>query len=1455
MDFRILGPLEALDGSRAVALGGHRRRAVFAALLLHRGETLSSERLIDELWGDSAPPNSVKTLQAHVSRLRKELPDGVLVTRGHGYELQIDPDELDAHRFERLLEQGRGELAADRPGPALEALEGALSLWRGAPLADLAYEPFAQAEIARLEDLRVAASEQTIEARLALGRHAEVIAELERLVDEHPYREGLRAQLMLALYRADRQADALQAYQDARRVLVEELGIEPGERLRELEAAVLAHDPALSLREPERAPEPPPQPKPEVPDSELPTGVVTFLMTDIERSSALWEADADAMAASLALHDELIARCAEAHDGRLLKTKGEGDSTVTVFPRASDALDCAAALRESLAAVTWHGDLDLRVRAALHTGEAHERGGDYFGPALNRTARIRGMADGGTTLLSQATRELVHDRLPAGTELVDLGTHELRDLSRPERVFELRALGESVRVLPPRETRKTVTALLACLEDGSDQEVDAEARRRDSAQALAAARTVLERHGGTVEEYPGDALMAIFGVPLLHEDDALRAVRAAVELRRMLPRRARIGVATDEVIAEREPGRAPFATGDAINAAKRLQEAAEVDEIAVDVATCRLARESVALDPGADGTYRVASLRSGEVRSHGFSSPLVGRDQQLGTLETTFDAAVTGRGCHLVTVLGAAGVGKSRLVEELATRLGDRATVLRGRCLPYGDGITYWPLNEVVRDLAGDAGGGSPAAVRDALAAELSGEPRAEEVPDVLAEAAGLGEASGLAEEKIFWAARRLFEVLAERRPLVVVLDDLQWAEATFLDLVEHVADLARGVPLLLLCLARPELLDSRRGWAGGKLNATSILLEPLPPAESRELVNNLVDALSPDASERIAAACEGHPLFAEELLAMLIEDGLLERGEAGWALAGVQGTLPVPPTIQALLGARIDRLPEDERTLLTHVSVEGTLFHRESMRELAPSALRPVVERCLSELVRRDLIRPERAALGDDDAFRFRHILVRDAAYRSLPKATRAELHERFGGWLEEAHPARAGEFEEIVGYHLEQAWRFRTDLGATPEDTAAVASRAAERLEAAGRRAQRRSDHRAAASLLERAAVLMPADGARRTALLPDLGAALIEAGRLPDAERVLSEAVSAGRAAGDVLALSHALVQQQMLGIRRGAPSAAAEASAVVDDVLPVFRAAGDEQGQCSALRLRGWHRWLVGCTEDAAAAWEQAAEHARAAGLEHERTDLLAWIASSLFFGPTPVAAAIERCEEIRVEVAGNLVATAAVLQPLAGLHAMEGRVDEARALIAAARSAFEELGLTLESAVSHHAAMVELLAGDPAAAERSLRKGHAALEQMGERAVLSTTAAFLGQALLAQGRDEEAGRFAEQSAELAPDDDVLSQAMWRGVLASALAASGDLVEAERLAREAVGHAERTDYANQIAEAHFVLGTVLARRGEPERAHAELSKALELYERKGNAVAAEQVRADLAPLLQV
>ena len=449
MEFRILGPLEVLVEGRTLALGGSKPRALLALLLLHRGETLGTERLIDELWGERPPATATKSLRVHVSRLRRALSpkpgehrDELVVTHGHGYQLVLDPERLDAHRFERLLVEGRSELAAGRPERAASALEEGLSLWRGRPLDDLAYEPFAQREIARLEDLHVAAIGELVDARLALGRDAEAVAQLEPLIADHPYRERLRGQLMLALYRCDRQAEALQAYQDARRTLVEELGIEPSERLRELEQAILTQDPALAA--PAAVPATGDDREASSPPAELPTGVVTFLLTDIEGSSGLWESDAEAMAAALELHDELIAGTVDAHGGWLLKAKGEGDATLTVFRRASDAVACAVELQRALHGAAWPGGLDVRVRLALHTGEAHERDGDYFGPALNRAARLRSLARGGATVTSQATAEIVQERLPPEIELVELGRQELRGLSRPENVFELRGISDVV---------------------------------------------------------------------------------------------------------------------------------------------------------------------------------------------------------------------------------------------------------------------------------------------------------------------------------------------------------------------------------------------------------------------------------------------------------------------------------------------------------------------------------------------------------------------------------------------------------------------------------------------------------------------------------------------------------------------------------------------------------------------------------------------------------------------------------------------------------------------------------------------------------------------------------------------------------------------------------------------------------------------------------------------------
>jgi predicted ATPase len=690
----------------------------------------------------------------------------------------------------------------------------------------------------------------------------------------------------------------------------------------------------------------------------------------------------------------------------------------------------------------------------------------------------------------------------------------------------------------------------------------------------------------------------------------------------------------------------------------------------------------------------------------------------------------------------------------------------------------------------------------------------------------------------------------------VVVFDDVHWAEPTFLDLVEHVALYSREVPILLICIARPELLDTRRGWGGGALNATSMLLEPLSEAESRQLISNLLDRapLPADAESRIADAVEGNALFAEEMVAMLIDDQLLTREDDHWVVSSDLSDLRVPSSIQALLAARVEGLPADQWAIVTAASVEGSVFHRGAVSELTPDSFEPTLELNLMDLVRRDVIRPDFADFPGDEAYRFRHALIRDAAYRSLSKGTSADLHERFAGWLECAAGERLREFEEIVGYHLEQAFRCRAAIGSIDTHAATLATRSAQRLESAGRRALARSDLPAAIGLLERAADLLALDAPRRAALLPELGAALIEAGQWSDAEPVLAEARQLAASAEDDCADSHALVQQQLLQLLRVDEGATEEGKRVVDTVVPVFEVYGDEHGLCRARKLEALTHWNMARAAAAAEAWDKAAEHARRAGDEDERNEILSWVASSMFFGPTPVPEGVRRCEEIRAEVVGNPGSEGWALRALAGLHAMVGRFDLARTLLAEANEIFEELGQTRYSSAWDLDGIVELLAGDLDAAERLLRAGYLALEKMGDRAFRPTTAAYLAEALYAQGRDEEAGPLTEISEQLAAREDLLTQVVWRRVRAKVMAREGRVDEAEDLAQEAVTISESTDFLNTRADALVDLAHVHRRAGRLDEARTALAKGLALYEEKGNRVAVEQARAQLAVLQQ-
>ncbi|MGZ4204950.1 MAG: ATP-binding protein, partial [Actinomycetota bacterium] len=924
----------------------------------------------------------------------------------------------------------------------------------------------------------------------------------------------------------------------------------------------------------------------------------------------------------------------------------------------------------------------------------------------------------------------------------------------------------------------------------------------------------------------------------------------------------RTGVNTGEVVAG--TGNQTMATGDAVNTAARLEQHAQPGEILLGEPTYRLVRHGVvaeAADPiEAKGkaeplaAYRlVRALELPFDAGRRLDSPLIGRDNELILAEQAFERAVREQSCSLFTIFGPAGVGKSRLTQEVIRAVEGRATVSRGRCLPYGRGITFWPLIEIVHGLAGITDGDSADQARRALKKLVQEEENADLIVERVVQLLGLSEEQVRAQET-FWAVRKLFESLARRAPLVVVFDDIHWAEAALLDMIEHIVDSSRGVSLVLMCIARPELLEHRQGWGGGKMNASSILLEPLREDESAQLMTNLLGGmrLPDEVQHRISEAAEGNPLFVEEMVSMLIDDKVIIVENGSWGFSGDVGSVAVPPTIQALLAARLDRLDPDERAFIQVASVVGKEFGADEAAAIAPESVNVRAADLILSLLRKELVRPDHEATSTD-GYRFRHILIRDAAYNGISKQERADLHLRFADWLEAAYPERLSEYEEIIGYHLEQSFSYRSSLGPLDGAARAIGERGGLHLVSAGRRAVARDDSRAAANLFERSLTLIPEGSPERLIAMAGYAQQLYESGEIEDGMKAMLETAEVAHAAGDEqtewrMKVIHATAEFTHL------PSLSIERThELATQAIRVFERAADKEGLAYAWNLVAWTHNAIGEHHPMLAAALKANDYARESGSDAMRHKVRPMVGSAMYWGPMPSSQAIEWFKR-DIETIRSPVQRTIARSGLGMFLALAGQVDEGRQRVHQTIRLHEELGQRILALSMRGFGLgnIETTAENWAEAARQIRTAAFGLRSLGDKGAFSTLAGELSIVLYGLGEFDEAYGLTEQSDEAAAQDDLASQFMWRAGRALVLAAWGRGDEAVALAEEAVRIADGTDGLMWQAEAHMARAEVYRLVGRTQEAAADLRHCIALFEQKEAPLHAARARRKLAEL---
>jgi class 3 adenylate cyclase/tetratricopeptide (TPR) repeat protein len=982
--------------------------------------------------------------------------------------------------------------------------------------------------------------------------------------------------------------------------------------------------------------------------------------------------------------------------------------------------------------------------------------------------------------------------------------------------------------------RKTVSVVFADLVESTTlaERLDPEVLAGILRRYFASLQSVVHKHGGRVEKFIGDAVVGVFGVPTLHEDDALRAVRAALEMHEALSGlnseldaglgvalRARIGVNTGEVLVSDDD-----ALGHAISMAARLEQHASAGEVLIGKATFALVAQAVEVEPTDElivkgsndpiAAWRVTGLRQVVPRGSRAGGAYIGRERELEQIAAAFDSAVSQPACVTVTVVAPPGLGKSRLIAEGVSRLVDDARVLRGACLPYGEGITYAPLIEAVNQLEAAEG---PDALDRLLAGKSDAAQVAASVRTTMA-----GAARGSPDETA-WAFRRLFEALAVQRPLVLVVDDIHWADPLLLDLVEYVGTFSVGNPILLLCAARPDLFDARPDWSAPRDNSLQLRLAPLTAAEVDGLLAQVAgDALDTEARLRIVETSGGVPLFVEQMAAFDAESGG----------AGTQ----VPPTIRAVLAARVDRLPPTDRVVLEHAAIQGLAFRRDALAQLLPAETRTALGAALIALVRRDFVRPEPTPDGQD-GFAFNHTLIRDAVYEQMPRRLRADLHERYSEVLRKSGADRS---EELIGHHLEQAHRERSALGESGAEVDGLGVRAGIALAAAGRNATARKQSSRAVDLLNRANELLKVDRGRRVTVLPDLIDALVEQPDIDAAAAVLKEAVALARSLADETSELRAELAWAVTEPRRDAIGWQERTLVMVERALDRFGREGDHASMAQALLIKGLAT-SPRDQEDAILTLKKAQAEAQLSDDERIQVDVWDELGGAMIFGPTPYSETLEftRREVDWAREHGIAFAIA------------DGRLGEAYSLAAmaeydAALTVLHELiefFAQLPGGVSQHgesytlAGRIERDRGNPGAAAAYYRRAMAIFEQGGQRRWWRNAAPGVVHALLDLDRVEEAKAVLD---EIASRDDVANDgegAFRLDAEARFAARIGNVTGGLELARRAVDVVANTGAPFYEGRARETLADLLASAGDAAGAERELDLAKSLYLAKG------------------